>query len=71
MCKFIEVHMGGQPLLVNIGYIRAIAFDDAGKAAMDMGNTVVVTDESYERVRETIGAAQGGIPMEPSREYHT
>lgn len=68
MAKFIEVHQGGQPMLVNIDMVQKISLDGE-KAMILFDKDWFTVDENYEQMRLMIGSAQGGIPMDKSKSY--
>ena len=70
MAKFIKVHREGEELLFNIEKIVCLTRTGNGECGFmfDDGD-VFFTDETYETVRQIIGNAQGGFPMEPGRMY--
>ncbi len=70
MAKFIEVHQGGKPRLINLEWVEDIWPAENGTqiyfAFTGVDNTsqdYISTDEGYEEIRELIASAQGGIPM--------
>lgn len=70
MKKFIEVHEGKQPRLINLSQVMQIwpkadggteiyfAFQDSDSIEAEW----ILTTESYEQIRSMISRAQGGIP---------
>jgi len=70
MAKFIKVHRKGEELLFNIEKIVCITSTGDGKCGFVIGDgSPFFVDETYETVRQIIGNAQGGFPMEPGRMY--
>lgn len=65
MAKFVEVHQDGRPVLFNLDQVGAVSVGADGKTMLDFDPV----DESYDEMKQLIGAAQGGIPMEPGRMY--
>ena len=68
MAKFVELHYDGDAMLVNLDKVQAIASFSDGVQLLYHNDTQEI-DESYEEVKQLIGEAQGGIPMEPGRTY--
>lgn len=79
MAKFIEVHRiplgGGEPFpqLVNLDDV-SVACGGINSATIAlrrapdlMGSNAFSVAESYEELRQMIGAAQGGIPMDTDK----
>ena len=69
MAKFVELHDRGNPMLINLDKLESVALNGKGKTAIVFCDYDMEIDESYEKVKEIIGSAQGGIPMEPGRIY--
>lgn len=69
MAKFVEVHVGGESLLLNLDKVEAIIPMHQGKTVVQFYDSEMEVSESYEEVKQLIDAAQGGIPMEPGRMY--
>ena len=68
MAKFVEVHANDEGFLLNIENVNYIVRN--GPKCRFYGNGLVMDlDESYDKIKTLIGAAQGGIPMEPGRMY--
>ena len=68
MAKFVELHYDGDPMLINLDKVDAVMISANGATLLYNGEPQDV-EESYEEVKQIIGAAQGGIPMEPGRMY--
>ena len=56
-------------MLINLDKLESVALNGRGKTAIVFCDYDMEIDESYEEVKQLIGAAQGGIPMEPGRMY--
>ena len=69
MAKFVRLHQDGRSLLVNLDKVIVIVDLEKGNAIMQLADGDMEVDEGFEDVAKTVGAAQGGIPMEPSRMY--
>lgn len=77
VAKFIELHVQGCPIMVNLDHVEQIVCHDNGSCTIYQCFTIpngleqdfIMPDESYEKVRTIIGSSQGGIPMEPGRMY--
>ena len=71
MIKFIEVHDEyGQPFMLNLHHILALyPRSDKNACTAETTTDMVFLQESYEEIRRMVGSAQGGIPMEGSRQY--
>lgn len=70
MAKFIEVHSTTeQPTLLNIDHVEMLVEDGSGCIVYTVENDCVHLKESYSQVKLMISSAQGGIPMEPGRNY--
>ena len=73
MKKFIELHRGsnGEPRLINLDQVTQVYSAETGSAVLILKHDPfpLVAVEDYKEVRLMIGAAQGGIPLEPSRQY--
>ena len=68
MAKFVKVHANDEELLLNIENVNYIVRH--GQRCAFHGNGLLMDlDESYDDIKTIIGAAQGGIPMEPGRMY--
>ena len=68
MAKFVEVHANNEAFLLNIENVNY--FVRNGRRCAFYGNGIMMDlDESYDTIKTLIGAAQGGIPMEPGRMY--
>lgn len=68
MAKFVELHYDGDPMLINLDKVDAVMISTNGATLLYNGEPQEV-EESYEKVKEIIGSAQGGIPMEQGRMY--
>lgn len=68
VAKFVELHYKGDPILVNLDKTECFMLFD-GVVCAKVSNNAQAFDESYDEVKTIIGAAQGGIPMEPGRMY--
>lgn len=68
MAKFVEVHCSGEPVMINIDAVDSVFPAGCGSAVVIRGDCQKL-DESYQAMKQLIGAAQGGIPMEPGRMY--
>lgn len=68
MAKFVEVHYNGEALLANLDMVESVTCCCDGVRFQVRGSYQMI-DESYEEVKQIIGSAQGGIPMEPGRMY--
>ena len=69
MAKFVKLHVDGYTLMVNLDKIITIEASDGGKTIMQADDCYIKVDDSFYEVMEIVGAAQGGIPMEPSKMY--
>ena len=69
MAKFIELHENGTARMINLDHILHVAPVGNQTTMMDSRGNLFWADESYEQVRKLIAAAQGGIPMQPSKMY--
>lgn len=69
MAKFVKLHQEGLSLLINLDKVIGIEDMGKGNAILHLVDGDVEVDESFDDVAKTVGAAQGGIPMEPSRMY--
>lgn len=69
MAKFIEVHKDGTAYLLNLDDISSITAHGAETWFYHRDGDYSVFDESFEKVRLMIGAAQGGIPMDTGGSY--
>lgn len=77
MAKFIEIHVKGNPNLVNLDYVEQISAREHNRCVIYQSvvcpdaveQDYLYPDEPYDMIRKMIGAAQGGIPMEPGRMY--
>ena len=70
MAKFIEIHAYGTRELLNLDSCKDIIEISDGKAAIyftENNHGFVAPEESYEQIRQMIGEAQGGIPINPWR----
>lgn len=68
MAKFVELHYDSDPMLINLDKVDAVMIS-ANVATLLYNGEPQDVEESYEEVKQIIGAAQGGIPMEPGRMY--
>lgn len=69
MAKFIEVHgTTGQSILLNIDHVEMVT-DESECIIYTTEQDVIRVKESYSQIKLMIGSAQGGIPMEPGRNY--
>lgn len=69
MAKFVELHEDGCEMLINLDKVETVEpLGDCGAVLM-MGGSQQFADEPYDKIKKLIGAAQGGIPMEPGRMY--
>lgn len=64
MAKFIEVHKGDAPYLLNLDDISSITAFGGETCFWHRDGDSSVYDDSFDTVRLMIGAAQGGIPMD-------
>lgn len=64
MAKFIEVHKGDTAYLLNLDNISSITANGIETCFYYRDGDYSVFDESFEKVRLMIGAAQGGVPMD-------
>lgn len=58
MLHFIEVHMGGEPVCINVRYIRDIyqcADDEKNAVLIYCDGEMNILDEPYEEVKELMG----------------
>lgn len=62
MAKFIEVHKGDAPYLLNLDDISSITAFGGETCFWHQDGDSSVYDDSFDTVRLMIGAAQGGIP---------
>lgn len=77
MCKFIEVNAYKRKILINLDHVEQVESSDDGSCTIyqcyadknAIEQDYIKPNESYEQIRTMIGAAQGGIPMEPGRMY--
>lgn len=69
MAKFVKLHFNGELILVNIDKVVSVEASDGGLAILYTGEEAFSVDETLTDVIAVIGAAQGGIPMEPGRMY--
>lgn len=69
MAKFIEVHDKGYPTLINLDKLESVALNGKGKTCIVYCDYDIEIDESYGEMKQLIGAAQGGIPMDPGGMY--
>lgn len=77
MAKFIEVHLEGRPIMVNLDYVEEIEKANNGKCTIYQSfncpdaseQDYIKPDETYDEVRLMIGSAQGGIPLELGGSY--
>lgn len=70
MAKFIEIHAYGTRELLNLNSVTNILESSDGKALIyftENRGVFIEPEESYEQVRQMIGATQGGIPINPWR----
>lgn len=68
MAKFVEVHANNEEFLLNIENVNYIVRH--GPHCAFYGNGIIMDlDESYDKIKPLIGAAQGWFPMEPGRMY--
>lgn len=65
MAKFIEVHVDGDGMLVNLEHVTAIGIGDKGVTTIlfDDGSNQIA-EESYQNIKLMIRSAQGGIPTD-------
>lgn len=69
MAKFIEVHHEtGKVALLNIDRVEMLVEDGSG-CIVTVEQEPLHLKESYSKVKLMISSAQGGIPMEPGRNY--
>lgn len=68
MAKFVEVHISGEPVLMNIDKV-AYASQTRERCTIYCNGFIHEIDEPYLEMKKLIGTAQGGIPMEPGRTY--
>lgn len=68
MAKFVEVHRNGEAVMLNLDSVDSVFKDGAGSIVIIRGDDWGI-DDSYLAIKQLIGAAQGGIPMEPGRMY--
>lgn len=64
MAKFIEVHKGDAPYLLNLDDISSITAFGGETCFWHRDGDSSIYDENFDTVRLMIGAAQGGIPMD-------
>lgn len=69
MAKFIEVHKGGASYLLNLDDISSVTAFGAETFFWHRDGDRSVYDDSFDKVRLMIGAAQGGIPMDTGGSY--
>lgn len=77
MAKFIELHLKGNPVMVNLDYVEQIEKRESGKCTIYQSfncpnvleQDYIKPDETYDEVRLMIGSAQGGIPLELGGSY--
>ena len=67
--KFVKLHMSGSTVLINLDKVEEIEEREDGRTIINMHNEFLEVDESFEEMEKIVGAAQGGIPMEPSKMY--
>lgn len=65
MAKFIEVHVDGDGMLVNLEHVIAIGVGDKGVTTIlfDDGSDQIA-EESYQNIKLMIGSAQGGVTID-------
>lgn len=74
MAKFLEVHHNKIPFLVNIDHILQVIGPECVNRELN-GSILIAEssraniDESYDEIKQMIGNAQGGIPMEHRGEH--
>lgn len=68
MAKFVEVHANNEEFLLNIENVNYIVRNGPRCAFYSKG-LMMELDESYDKIKTLIGAAQGDILMEPGRMY--
>lgn len=69
MAKFVKLHEDGCEMLINLDKVETVEPLCDGGSMLMMGGCQQFADESYDEIKKIIGAAQGGIPMEPGRMY--
>ena len=69
VAKFVKLHQDGRLYLVNLDKVLTIIDLDDGTAMLQFADADMGVDERFEDVVKTVGAAQGGIPMDPSKMY--
>ena len=69
MAKFIEVHKGGTPVLINLDKVEAVCGNDEKRTVLRIHGNNQHIDETYDEVRLMIGSAQGGIPLDSGGSY--
>ena len=77
MAKFIELHIKGKPVMVNLDYVEQIEKRDNEKCSIfqsfncpgALEQDYIRPDETYDEVRLMIDSAQGGIPLDSGGIY--
>lgn len=71
MEKFIEIHIDGNAMLLNLNRVLEVWHrgDGTCKISAAAEDVFYTPDEPYERIRQMIASAQGGIPMDHSKMY--
>lgn len=69
MAKFIEVHKDNIAYLLNLDDISSVVITGTETCFYHRDGGYSIFDESFDKVRLMIGAAQGGIPMDTGGSY--
>lgn len=70
MAKFVEIHIYEGPILINLDKVLLLEKSKSSNGTkIHMRGADLYASESYDEMKRLIGAAQGGIPMEPGRMY--
>lgn len=69
MAKFVKCHAEGEEFLVNLDLVVAAISKEGHAKLLFQDDTAQEVDESYEDMKKSIAAAQGGLPMDVSQVY--